>query len=120
MRALRRRVALITHLTVPHIQQVKRQLRTMTELQIDTTAALIVCNAISSSQLSSISVKAAERALGREFDMVIPEDGRTMTAALNQGVEISSIRRGTKLEKAIEAFAGRLTADAGAPKAAAR
>jgi pilus assembly protein CpaE len=50
-------------------------------------------------------VKTAERALGREFAVCIPEDRKVMTAAINQGVEIPAIKRGTKLEKAVAEFA---------------
>ena len=39
-----------------------------------------------------------------------------MTDAINQGVEISTVRRGTKLEKAIAELAGKVAADALAPE----
>jgi pilus assembly protein CpaE len=73
---------------------------------------LLICNAVSPSQTSSLSVKAAERALGRPFDVVIPEDLRTMTAAINEGVQISTVRRGTKLEKSLLTFAERVSVGA--------
>jgi pilus assembly protein CpaE len=46
-------------------------------------------------------VKAAEHALGRGFDVIVPEDRKLMFAAINQGVELSALRRGSKIEKAI-------------------
>jgi pilus assembly protein CpaE len=104
------RIVLITHLSVPHIQQVKRQLRILASQQLDDKPLTLVCNSLSSEQTASVPIKAAERALGRAFDIVVPEDRRTMNAALNQGVDIGSVRRGTKLEKAIGELAGRVAA----------
>jgi pilus assembly protein CpaE len=99
------RIILVTHLSVPHIQLVKRQLQVLATQKLDTRPLTLVCNSVSPEQQSSVSIKAAERALGRAFDVVIPEDRRIMTAAINQGLELSAVRRGTKLEKAINDLA---------------
>lgn len=95
------RIVLVTHLSVPHIQLVKRQLRVLAEQKLADRPVTLVCNAVSKDQQASVSLKAAERALGRDFDVVIPEDHRLVTAAINQGVELSAVRRGTKVEKAV-------------------
>jgi pilus assembly protein CpaE len=95
------RIVLVTQLTVPHIHLVKRQLNMLSVQRLDDRPRLIVCNGLSADQQASLSLKAAERALGRAFDLVLPEDRRTMNAAINQGVPLSAIRRGTKLEKAL-------------------
>ena len=95
------RIVLVTHLSVPHIQLVKRQLRVLASQRLEDRPLVLVCNGLSADQTASVSLKTAERALGRPFDVIIPEDRRLMTAAINQGVELSAIRRGTKLEKAI-------------------
>jgi len=112
------RIVLVTHLSVPHVQLVKRQLRVLASQQLEDRPLILVCNGLTPEHTASVSIKAAERALGREFDIVIPEDRRTMTAALNQGVELSAVRRGTKLEKAIGELADKVAATA--PVAAAR
>jgi pilus assembly protein CpaE len=39
--------------------------------------------------------------LRRNFDVVIPEDRRLMNEAIAQGRELSAVRSGSKLEKAI-------------------
>jgi len=46
-----------------------------------------------------------EKAIGLPFDTTVPEDRKVMDEAINQGVAISTIRRGTKLEKALIALA---------------
>jgi pilus assembly protein CpaE len=102
-------IVLVTHLSVPHVQQAKRQLRALAAQGLEARPLTLVCNSLSPDQTQSVSVKAAERALGRDFDIVVPEDRRTMTAAINQGVELSAIRSGTKLEKAIGELARRIS-----------
>jgi pilus assembly protein CpaE len=101
------RIVLVTHLSVPHIQLVKRQLRVLISQQLDSKPLTLVCNSLSSDQTASVPIKAAERVLGRAFDVIIPEDRRVMFAALNQGIEIAAVRRGTKLEKAVSQLADR-------------
>jgi pilus assembly protein CpaE len=109
------RIVIVTRLTVPHMQQVRRQLRTLMQQHLDTVPVTIVCNAVSGEAAGALSVKAAAKALGRPFDYVIPEDERVMTAAVNEGVELATVKRGTKLEKAVAEFAHGLAADALAP-----
>jgi pilus assembly protein CpaE len=103
------RIMLVTHLSVPHVQLVKRQMRVLASQGLDGKPLMLVCNAPSAEQTATVSIKAAERALGRAFDVVIPEDRRTMMAATNQGVEVGAVRRGTKLEKAIAELASKMS-----------
>ncbi len=106
--ALADRIVLVTQLSVPHIQLVQRQLRMLANQRLDDREIILVCNALNAEQQSSVPLKAAEKALGRPFDVVIPEDRRVMMDAINQGVEVSAVKRGTKLEKAIASLAMRL------------
>ncbi len=114
------RIVLVTHLTVPNIQLVQRQLRVLASQNLEDRPVILVCNSPTAEQQSVVSVKTAERHIGRPFDVVIPEDRKVMTAAINQGLEISAVRRGTKLEKAIGDLADRVAAGALAPAAARR
>lgn len=111
------RIVLVTQLTVPHIHLVKRQLAALSAQGLADRPLVLVCNGLSTDQQSSLSLKAAQRALDRDFDVVIPEDRRTMSAATNQGVSIPAVKRGTKLEKALvqlsEKVTGRATATSG-------
>jgi pilus assembly protein CpaE len=106
------RVVLVTHLSVGHVHLVRRQLGIMALQNLDKLPLTLVCNAVTADQQNLLSLKAAERALCRPFDIVIPEEGRVMGAATNQGVAVSDVRRGTKLEKAIAQLADRIGADA--------
>ena len=103
------RVVLVAQLTVQSILHAKRQLNSLTAHRLDDRQIILVCNAVSAEQHpGAVSVAAAERALERSFDAVIPEDRRTMFAAVNQGIELSAVRKGTKIEKMIERLAERV------------
>jgi pilus assembly protein CpaE len=106
------RIVLVTQLSVPHIHLVKRQIQMLATQRLDGVPLILVCNAVSQDQLASLPIKSAEKALGRSFDVVVPEDRRVMTAAVNQGLGIAAVRRGTKLEKAIGELADKVAARA--------
>lgn len=95
------RIVVVTHLSVPHVHMLDRQLTVLKTQGLDNRNLTLVCNALSSEQTGYLTVKAAERALRREFAAVIPEDRKVMYAAINQGIELSAVRRGTKIEKAV-------------------
>lgn len=114
------RIVLVFQLTVPHIQMAKRQLRMLAAQQLGGVPVVLVCNAVSREQQSSLSLKAAERALDRKFDVVVPLDARTMSAAINQGVELSTVRRGTGLERAVTQLAEQISSGVIAAKTTRR
>jgi len=106
------RIVLVTHLSVPHVHLVRRQLNLLALQKLDAIPLTLVCNAVNSDRQNLLSIRAAERAIGRAFDIVIPEDTRLMETACNQGLDITAVRRGTKLEKMIAILADAMTADA--------
>jgi pilus assembly protein CpaE len=106
------RIVLVTRLSVPHVHLVRRQLAVLLAQRLDDRPIILVCNAVDSEQQSAISLKAAERAIGRPFDIVIPDDSRVMCAAANQGLEVGAVKRGTRLERAIGLMADALAAEA--------
>lgn len=108
-------IVIVTHLSVPHLQMVDRQLQVLKAQGLEARSVTLVVNGLAPEHTAALSQKAAERALGREFAIAVPEDRRVMTAAINQGVEIAAIKRGTKLEKAVADFA-RMLAPAVAEK----
>ena len=105
------RIVLVTQLSVSHVHMVRRQLAALSTQHLDGQITL-VCNAVSAEQQASLSLKAAERAIGRAFDIVVPEDRKIMSEAINQGLEISAVRRGSKLEKPLTQLANIVSADA--------
>lgn len=106
------RIVMVTRLSVAHVHLVRRQLAVLAMQNLERVPLTLVCNGVTSDQQNMLSIKAAEKALGRPFDIVIPEDARTMGEAVNQGQPLSEVRRGSKLEKSISELADRIAADA--------
>jgi Flp pilus assembly CpaE family ATPase len=115
-RALRAsdRIVLVTHLSVPHANLTRRQLKVLASQGLEGAALSLVCNAVGGPAPAGVSVKAMEKAIGRAFDAVLPEDGKVMSEAINQGVALASVRKGTKLEKALVSLADSLRTPAAA------
>jgi pilus assembly protein CpaE len=110
------RIILFTQLTVPHINLAKRQIKMLNTQGLEGVALTVVCNQLSPDQTALLPIKTAERALGQSFNIVIPEDRRLMNDAIAQGCEISKLRRGSKLERAIAELAD-VIAEVEQPKA---
>jgi len=94
-------IILITNLSVAHTNLVKTQLRMLAAQQLESVPLTLVCNRVSVDQKAIVSQKAAERSIGRDFDFIIPEDRAMMNDAIAQGCELSTVRAGTKVERAI-------------------
>ncbi|PLR22956.1 hypothetical protein SGCZBJ_16505 [Caulobacter zeae] len=102
------RIVLVTHLSVPHVHLTRRQLHMLTAQRLDDVPVTLVCNQVEPDSASGLSLKAAEQAIGRPFDLVVPEDRKLMHQAINQGLALSAVRRGSKLEAAIGRLADTL------------
>ncbi len=105
------RIILVTNLTVSHIQLTRRQLKTLSTQGADVIPTTLVCNAVSEDQRAIVSLPSAEKAIGKKFDFVLPEDRKLMNAAVARGCALSQIRAGSKLEKAIEKLADEIDPD---------
>ena len=99
------RILLVTRLSVPHVYLARRQLHMLAAQALDDVPITLVCNQVESESASGISLKAAQQAIGRPFDLVIPEDRRLMHQAIDEGVALSTLRRGSKIEAAIARLA---------------
>ena len=108
-RALRQsdHIVLVTQLSVPHAHLVRRQLQLLETQRLDDIPLSLFCNRLSPDNAAGVSVRSVEGALGRPFDVVAPEERKLMGEAINQGVALSMLRRGTKLEKALIQLADR-------------
>ena len=109
-RALRQsdKIVLITQLTVPHAHLAKRQLTLLESQRLGDVPVVLVCNRCGGDNPPGVSIKAVESAIGRGFDVQIPEERKLMNEAINQGVALSTIRRGSKIEKALGQLAAQL------------
>lgn len=109
------RIVLVTRLTVAHLQAAKRQLRMLSNQALDGAPLTLVCNAVTSEQQQALGIKAAERALGRSFDIIIPSEERLMLDLGNQGLQLEPRGRSAKLYKCVAALADTLSVPATAP-----
>lgn len=101
-------IVLVTQLTVPHAHLAMRQLNLISTQRLDDVPLTLVCNRAGGDNPVSVSQRSVQGAIGRSFDIVAPEDRKLMNEAINQGVGLSALRRGSKLEKAIIDLADRL------------
>ena len=106
-RALRQsdHIVLISQLSVPHAHLAKRQLQLLDTQRLDDIPLTLVCNRAGGDNPTGVSLRSVEAAIGRKFDVVAPEERRLMNEAINQGVALSAIRRGSKLERSVEQLA---------------
>jgi Flp pilus assembly CpaE family ATPase len=106
-RALRQsdHIVLISQLSVPHAHLAKRQLQLLGTQRLDDIPLTLVCNRAGGDNPAGVSVRSVEAAIGKKFDVVAPEERKLMNEAINQGVALAAIRRGSKLERAVEQLA---------------
>lgn len=94
-------VFLVTQLSVAAVRQSRRLLDIVREEGIEDARTSVVVNRFEKSWGRRVTEKEAEKALGRRIDFVIPNDYKTVNAALNEGVRLSEIKSGSKVEKRI-------------------
>ena len=103
-------LVMVTNLSVPHAHVTQRQLSVLRGQGVDPESVTLVCNRCGGDAPASLSIRAVEAAIGRSFDVTIPEDRKLMSEAVNQGAAISNLRRGSKLEKALRQLIGLISA----------
>jgi pilus assembly protein CpaE len=93
-------IALVLRLTVPSLRQARRQLAILREEGLDGVPLTVVANAVEKSLFGTkgLSLKEAERALGRPIDYVVPLCP-ALTTAGDAGQPLSAVRGGHALEK---------------------
>jgi pilus assembly protein CpaE len=98
-------IVCVTQFTVAALRQGRRLLDAIRQEGLEQVPKKVVVNRFERSIFSrEIRVKEAEKALGRGIDFFIDNDYRTVTQALNQGVPVSEVSGGNKLQKQIEAM----------------
>jgi len=111
-RALRQsdQIVMVTNISVPHAHMTHRQLRLLSAQGLDNVPLTLVCNRCGGDAPTAISTRSMEGAVGRTFDVTIPEDRKLMNSAVNEGAAITQLRRGTKLEKALRQLVSAISA----------
>jgi pilus assembly protein CpaE len=94
-------LVLITTPDVIGVHQARRQLRMIAAQGLDDKPLIMVANKVRTGWTGGIDLKDCEKSIGRAFEIVVPLDEEVMRAATNQGIPVSAVRKGTKLEKAL-------------------
>jgi pilus assembly protein CpaE len=113
-------ILMITNLSVPHALLVRRQLDLLRTQGLDSAPITLICNRYGGDAPSSIPARSAASAIGRPFDVMIPEDRRLVNEAVNQGAALWTIRRESKVEKALRLVVNQINAARVASQTAGR
>jgi pilus assembly protein CpaE len=92
---------LVTQLGVGGIRQARRQMDAMAANGLGEVAIRVAVNRFEAGWRRPVSVKEAERALGRPIDDLIANDYRTVSEAIDRGVALTDIRRRSKAAQGI-------------------
>lgn len=91
-------IVLVTQLSVSGIRRARRQLDTLKATDLDQIPVHVVVNRFNASGAKTVSIKEAEKALGRKIDSVVRSDFHLVSEAQDLGVALSAIKKKTKVE----------------------
>ena len=93
-------IVLIVQLNVPSLRQGRRQLDMLRQEELDDVPVVVVANRVAGGFFSrgGVSLKAAEKALGRKVDYVVPESP-AIKAAGEAGLPVNEVSGGRGIEK---------------------
>jgi pilus assembly protein CpaE len=95
-------IVLVVQPTVPSLQQARRQIAMLRQEELDDIPVTVVANRVGVGPLSNsaVTLKAAEAALGRKIDHVIPETP-AVRAAAEVGNPLGEVRGGSAVDRKI-------------------
>ena len=105
------RIVLVVQPTVASVRQAKRQIAMLRSEELDDIPLFVVANRVDSGPFShrAVTLSAAESALGRKFDFVVPETA-AIKAAAEAGKPLADVRGGRAVEKKLARMLERVTA----------
>ena len=104
-------IVLVCQMTVAGIRQTRRQLETLKEQGLSELPVQILVNRFEKGWGKTVKVKDAEKSLGQKIDHYILSDYKLVSEAINLGVPLSKIKKGSKVEKAIAGFVDSIDAE---------
>jgi len=103
---------LVTQLTVPGIRRASKYLELLAEHDLGQIPALMVANRYQKGLFAGgIRQKEAEKALGRNFDALVPSDFRAISEAINVGIAVTEVRRRSPIARSLRQLWDRLLTD---------
>ena len=93
---------LVTQLTVPGIRRASKYLELLADHDLGQIPALMVANRYQKGLFAGgIRQKEAEKALGRQFDALVPSDFKTISEAINVGIAVTEVKRRSPIAKSL-------------------
>lgn len=95
-------VILVIELTIASLRQARRQLELLAMQGLSEVPVMVVVNRVQKKLFKPIDLGDAERAIGHPVSISITNDFPLVSTALDQGVSIQSLQKGSKVAKDIE------------------
>ena len=100
-------ICLVTPLTVPGVRQARRQLDMLEANGLGTVTRILI-NRIPNRLFRTVDLREAEAVLGRKIDFRVSNDYPTVSAAIDQGRVLGSIRARSPLVREIKGLTAQL------------
>jgi pilus assembly protein CpaE len=97
-------VLLVTELTVASLHRARRQLDLLHSQDLNELDVRVVMNRYDKSLAKTVSMAAANKALGRPVVYTVANDFAVMRAAIDRGLSIDAVKRKTALGKDLDAL----------------
>ena len=97
-------IMLVTEISVSGVQRCQRQFNLLVDQQLDDIPLAVIANRFRSGFGAKNAAKQAETALGRKINCFVRADSDAANAAREQGVLLSEVKRGSRIEKDIRNF----------------
>ena len=94
-------ISVVAQLSVPAIRQSRRLLDILREEGLGDIPIAVILNRFEKRWGMKVGIKDAEKALNHRIDYFIPNDYRVVSSALNEGVSLAEIKKGSKVEQKI-------------------
>lgn len=95
-------VILVIELTIASLRQARRQLELLSMQGLGDVPVMVVVNRVQKKLFKSIDLGDAERAIGHPVSVSVTNDFPLVSTALDQGVSIYSLQKGSKVAKDME------------------
>lgn len=97
-------LCLVTELSVPSLRHARRQIEHLRLSGIGGVPLHVIANRVERGFWKPIGLEDAAQSLGHGICAAIGNDFRTLSAAINQGVPLSSIKRNSRIERDLAAL----------------
>lgn len=114
------RIILVTQLTVPCIQQARRQIDTLEGEGLVDDRLRIVLNRFDKTWSARRRLKEAQRGLRREISYHVSNDFKTVSEAANEGVALHEVGARTKVQKDIASMIAAIASETDRPAVAVK